>query len=137
MKQLRRGYMRKVDRTAYIDSMREIDIHKILCHPNIIRLHEIIDDDDDDKVYLIMEYAELGQILTHDPTTNLFVPPLSLGTSFLSEKDVRKYAQQIVEAVAYLHQKKVMHCDLKPQNILIDSSGNAKLADFGSAQIYY
>ena len=60
-----------------------------------------------------------------------------MGTKILSEKDVRKFAQQIVEAVAYLHRKKIMHCDLKPQNILIDSSGNAKIADFGSAQIFY
>ena len=45
MKILRRGYMRKVDRGAYINSMREIDIHKMLLHRNIIRLYEIIDDD--------------------------------------------------------------------------------------------
>ena len=60
MKQLRRGYMQKTDRVAYMESMREIDIHKMLNHPNIIRLHEIIDDQDDDKVYLIMEYAAQG-----------------------------------------------------------------------------
>ena len=44
MKQLKRGYMRKVDREAYLNSMREIDIHKQLRHRNIINLIEIIDD---------------------------------------------------------------------------------------------
>jgi len=113
--------------------MREIDIHKMLNHPNIIRLHEIIDDGEDDKVYLIMDYADQGQILTHDPSTNLFLAPTKFSGNELPETDVRKYAQQIVEAITYLHRKNVMHLDLKPQNILLDSAGNVKLADFGSS----
>ena len=44
MKQLRRGVMRKHDRTAYMDAMREIDIHKMVDHPNIVKLVEVIDD---------------------------------------------------------------------------------------------
>lgn len=52
--------MRKVDREAYLNSMREIDIHKTIKHPNIVQMIEIIDDQDDDKVYLIMEAAHMG-----------------------------------------------------------------------------
>ena len=44
MKQLRRGYMRKVDREAYLNSMREIDIHKQLKHAGIVELKTVIDD---------------------------------------------------------------------------------------------
>ena len=72
MKKMRRGTMRKNDRTAYIDSMREIDIHKMLIHPNIIRLFEVIDDSTDDKAYLVMEHAGKGRIMSHDPETNTF-----------------------------------------------------------------
>ena len=85
--------MRKVDRQAYMESMKEIDIHKMLCHPNIVRLYETIDDKDDDKVYLIMEYAEKGQILTHDSKTNLFKPAMSHGVEILPEKDVRRFSK--------------------------------------------
>ena len=55
-----------------MESMKEIDIHKMLSHPNVIKLYETIDDKEDEKVYLIMEYAEKGQILTYDATTNQF-----------------------------------------------------------------
>ena len=85
--------MRKVDRQAYMESMKEIDIHKMLNHPNIVRLYETIDDKDDDKVYLIMEYAEKGQILTHDRKTNQFKPAMSHGVEILPEKDVRRFSK--------------------------------------------
>ena len=111
MKQLKRGYMRKVDREAYLNSMREIDIHKQLRHTNIINLIEIIDDSQDDKVYLIMELAERGQIMTHEEGK---FSPTRPGAEFLSESEIRNYCKQLVGAVAELHSKKIMHLDLKP-----------------------
>lgn len=110
---MRRGLMRKNDRTAYIDSMREIDIHKMLVHPNIVRLYEVIDDVNEDKVYLAMEYAEQGRIMTHDTVTNTF-RFMGRPDYEMPEKDIRKYAQQILQGLVYLHKKKVMHLDLKP-----------------------
>ena len=74
MKVLRRGYMKEANSKIYFDAMREIDIHKMLVHKNVIRLHEIIDDDQDGKVYLVMEYADAGQIMVHDKENNLFLP---------------------------------------------------------------
>ena len=65
---MRQAYMRKVDRDAYINSKRELDIHKELSHPNIIRLYEIIEDEDD-KVYMIMEFAEQGELCPFDTET--------------------------------------------------------------------
>ena len=136
MKQLRRGVMRKNDRTAYIDAMREMDIHKMLRHPHIIRLHEVIDDAQDDKAFLIMDYAQIGRIMEHQRDTNTFAY-LGKPDYFLPEKDVRMYAEQILRALVYLHNKKIMHLDLKPQNILIDHGSVAKIADFGTSQIFY
>ena len=52
--------MRKVDREAYLNSMREIDIHKSLKHKNIVELTTVIDDSADDKVYMVMEWAGSG-----------------------------------------------------------------------------
>mmetsp|Transcript_10761 Transcript_10761/g.14480 ORF Transcript_10761/g.14480 Transcript_10761/m.14480 type:complete len:111 (+) Transcript_10761:407-739(+) len=92
VKQMRRGVMRKHDRTAYIDSMREIDIHKMLIHPNIVRLFEVIDDAVEDKAYLIMEYAEQGRIMTHDEETNTF-RFMGRADFEMPEKQIRKYAQ--------------------------------------------
>ena len=138
MKQLRRGVMRKHDRTAYIDAMREIDIHKMLNHPNIVRLKEVIDDNADDKVYLIMEHASRGRIMYHNRETDSFVFNNARSAEYdLPEKDVRKYARQILQALVYLHQKKIMHLDLKPQNILLDEHGVAQIVDLGTSSIFY
>lgn len=110
MKQLRRGYMRKVDREAYLNSMREIDIHKQIRHPGVVQLREVIDDSEDDKVYLIMEAAEGGQTM-YQEEGRWFIP----GRSYpYSEVELRHYARQLLEAVAYLHASKILHCDIKP-----------------------
>ncbi len=122
--------MRKVDREAYLNSMREIDIHKQVKHRNIIDLRAIIDDSQDDKVYLVMEYAEFGQIMSYED--DKFSPTRS-GPIMLSESEIRQYSRQLVAALKYLHEKKIMHLDLKPQNVLLSTENLIKLADFGSA----
>ena len=122
--------MRKVDREAYLNSMREIDIHKQVKHRNIIDLRAIIDDSQDDKVYLVMEYAEFGQIMSYED--DKFSPTRS-GPIMLSESEIRQYSKQLVAALKYLHEKKIMHLDLKPQNVLLSTENLIKLADFGSA----
>ena len=49
------------------------------------------------------------------------------------ESILQAYTHQIIEGLVYLHGARVVHCDIKPDNILIDSNGRLKLADFGSA----
>ena len=45
-------------------------------------------------------------------------------------------AQQLIKGVNYLHSRRILHRDLKPQNLLIDKDGNLKIADFGLARAF-
>lgn len=55
-------------------------------------------------------------------------------TGALNEILTRKYTKQILEGVAYLHENRIVHRDIKGANILRDSHGNVKLADFGASK---
>lgn len=61
-----------VQKNALEDVMREIAIMKKIQHKNIIRLHEVINDDQEDKLYLVLDLAEQGQLIEWDPETNRF-----------------------------------------------------------------
>jgi serine/threonine protein kinase len=60
LKIFKRASLKNKSSAAYLDTMREIDILKELNHPNIIKLYEVIDDEKDDKLYLVLDYAEKG-----------------------------------------------------------------------------
>ncbi|KAK1311928.1 CBL-interacting protein kinase 24 [Acorus calamus] len=97
---------------------REISIMKIVRHPNIVRLHEVLASHT--KIYIILEFITGGE---------LFDKIVHQGR--LQEAESRKYFQQLIDAVDYCHSKGVYHRDLKPENLLLDSRGNLKISDFG------
>ncbi|KVH98828.1 NAF domain-containing protein [Cynara cardunculus var. scolymus] len=72
------------------------------------------------KIYIILEFITGGE---------LFDKIVHHGR--LSEKDSRRYFQQLIDGVEYCHSKGVYHRDLKPENLLLDSQGNLKISDFG------
>jgi len=107
-------------RTAFDSVLDEVALLSRVEHPNIIYLHEVIDTPESRKTYLVMELASKGSLQRLLP---------------LPETQAKLYFAQIVLGVEYLHEVvQVVHRDLKPDNILIDSHDTVKISDFGSAQ---
>ncbi|MGH0169407.1 UNVERIFIED_CONTAM: hypothetical protein FKN15_001441 [Acipenser sinensis] len=99
---------------------REIEIMRGLMHPNIVLLLDSFETER--EVVVVTEYAEgeLFQILEDDGN--------------LPESRVREIACQLVSALYYLHSHRILHRDMKPQNILLGKGGVVKLCDFGFAR---
>lgn len=112
--------------------------------PNIVRLLNIVHSDGH-KLYLVFEFLDLdlkkymevlpvsdgGRGKAFPDGSNAELSRLGLG-----EAMVKKFMSQLVEGVRYCHSHRVLHRDLKPQNLLIDREGNLKLADFGLARAF-
>ncbi|TQD86025.1 hypothetical protein C1H46_028411 [Malus baccata] len=92
---------------------REMEIQTSLRHPNILRLYGWFHDDD--RIFLILEYAHGGELYG-----------LLRKTTYLSEKQAATYILSLTEALAYCHEKHVIHRDIKPENLLLDHEENLK-----------
>ncbi|XP_016849578.2 serine/threonine-protein kinase 36 [Anolis carolinensis] len=99
---------------------REIEIMRGLHHPNIVQMLDSFETDK--EVVVVTDYAEgeLFQILEDDGN--------------LPEEQVQIIASQLVSALYYLHSHRILHRDMKPQNILLGKGGVIKLCDFGFAR---
>lgn len=98
----------------------EIDILGKLNHKNIISVFDSFETNDEFIMVMECAYGELYEILQDDKRLPMDV--------------VRKIAKQLVQALHYLHSNRIIHRDIKPQNILIGHNGVVKLADFGFAR---
>eukprot|EP00736_Rhodelphis_marinus_P007854 Rmarinus@m.23448 len=111
----------------------EIEILCQLSHPNVIRAHEIINDIAHDRLYLILDYASRGPILSVSHKGNgLDYDHSNLrkvhGT--ISEDVLRRYFKQFVSGLLYLHDEHIIHGDVHPTNVLITGDGLVKISDF-------
>ncbi|XP_053693359.1 SNF-related serine/threonine-protein kinase [Sabethes cyaneus] len=110
----------KLDDISRAHLFQEVRCMKLVQHPNVVRLYEVIDTQT--KLYLILELGDGGDlydyIMRHDKG--------------LSENVAREYFRQIVRAISYCHQLHVVHRDLKPENVVFfEKLGVVKLTDFG------
>lgn len=106
-------------------AIREISLLKELQHPNIVALEDVLMQEG--KLYLVFEFLsmDLKKYMDSIPKDILLEPRL-----------VKSYLHQITEGILFCHMRRVLHRDLKPQNLLINDSGVIKLADFGLARAF-
>ncbi|OQR88222.1 cell division protein kinase 2 [Achlya hypogyna] len=104
-------------------AMREISLLKELVHPNVVHLHDVIHQSD--KLYLVFEF------LDHD-----LKKYMDLQGAAMQPLVLKSYVYQMLRGIAFCHAHRVLHRDLKPQNLLLDAHGTLKLADFGLARAF-
>ncbi|CAL9069232.1 cell division control protein 2 homolog [Musa acuminata AAA Group] len=106
-------------------AIREISLLKEMQHNNIVRLQDVVHSEK--RIYLVFEYLDLDLKKHMDSCPELAKDP----------RLVKTYLHQILRGIAYCHSHRILHRDLKPQNLLIDRRTNAlKLADFGLARAF-
>lgn len=102
--------------------IRELEIHKKLNHPNIVKIYDIIIKDDINTIFMIMEYCGYGDLQKFQ------------NKKPLCEKYIQQYMIQLRDALKYLYDNNIVHRDLKPQNILLINPLQIKITDFGLAR---
>ncbi|BGP37452.1 negative regulator of the PHO system [Rhodotorula kratochvilovae] len=106
-------------------AIREISLMKELKHPNIVRLYDVIHTES--KLMLVFEYMDLDLKKYMDSHGE---------RGALEPAVVRSFMWQLLKGTAFCHDNRVLHRDLKPQNLLINKKGELKLADFGLARAF-
>jgi len=95
-----------IQSTRNCNLLDEVEIMKKISHPNVIKVHDVIDSPR--QLYIVLEYANGGELFD-----------LIIKNGAFDETQARQIFRQIVEAIAFLHDKGIAHRDLKPENILV------------------
>jgi len=102
-------------------AIREISLLKELAHPNIVRLVNVLLIEN--KLYLVFEFLDKDLRKYSD-----------IVKKNMHKMLIKSYLYQLLKGIYFCHQHRVLHRDLKPQNLLIDRKGNLKIGDFGLAR---
>ncbi|GAB1609939.1 cyclin-dependent kinase 1-like [Argonauta hians] len=106
-------------------AIREISFLREMVHDNIVSLEDVLMQEG--KLYLVFEFLSMD--------LKKYMDSIPSG-KYMDRKLVKSYLHQILQGMLYCHQRRLLHRDLKPQNLLIDKHGTIKLADFGLARAF-
>ncbi|KAL7798388.1 calcium/calmodulin dependent protein kinase C [Trichoderma ceciliae] len=115
----------KNDALFYI--REEIAIMKKLNHPNLAQLIEVLDDPDEDSLYMVMEMCKKGVIMK-----------VGLGEQAdpYPDEECRFWFRDLILGIEYLHAQGVIHRDIKPDNLLLSEDDVLKVVDFGVSEMF-
>jgi serine/threonine protein kinase len=108
-----------------ITCLREIMVLRKLNHKNIVKLNDIVYNAKKKATYLVFEY------MNHDLSGLLQNQAM-----VFDESTIYQITRQLLNGLQYCHDQQVVHRDLKTSNILVDSKGQVKIADFGLARYW-
>ena len=103
--------------------IREAQMIAAMEHPHIVRIHDVFEENG--TAYYVMENLPGGSL----------ADKVKKGGP-LSEAKAEKYIREVSDALAYVHERKTVHLDVKPSNILLNAKGDAVLIDFGISKHY-
>jgi [calcium/calmodulin-dependent protein kinase] kinase len=119
---------------SILDVRKEIAIMKKLVHPNVLRLYEVMDDPKMNKLYLVVEYMERGDLMAWQQSRmGVMGKQLEPGQVMVpfTEQQLWHTFRHVTSGLRYLHHQRIVHGDIKPHNLLMGECGVVKLADFG------
>ena len=134
--------------TALDNVEREIAVMKLLgcAHPNLVSLLEVIDaGPGSNRLYMVLEYVPLGQIMSHVKGTDRYErkwedgeprPSIAMTDGYFTECQSALFFVDIMHGLATLHRNRIAHRDLKPENVLLDERGFVKISDFGVSHLF-
>lgn len=131
IKRERLGVRRKTSRKESQTLINELHVLKKLHHPNIVQIKEIIDDGKNDSLYLVMQHLPGQNLQEKIDESQLINEPIS-------RDYVKKVARQLVSALYTMHvESKLVHHDIKPENIVLNKQEDIVLVDFGISRHFY
>ncbi|KAJ5067516.1 camk family protein kinase [Anaeramoeba ignava] len=107
--------------------VREVNILRELEHPYIVGYLERVLDTKHKRLFIVMEYCEGGDL-------HKMIQKHKKKNTFIKESKIWKIFTQIILALFECHRKRILHRDIKPDNIFLDNQKNIKLGDFGLAR---
>ncbi|KAK8169945.1 kinase-like domain-containing protein [Phyllosticta citrichinensis] len=116
------------DTNNSLDLIREeIAVMKKLNHPNLVSLIEVLDDPDEDSLYMVLELCKKGVVMRVG---------LEERADPYHEEQCRCWFRDMILGIEYLHAQGIIHRDIKPDNCLITNDDVLKIVDFGVSEMF-